>query len=97
MYRRGFMALEEAQHMTTTHAYAVASLVIFRPTGQPEQAYTVVRHLPAERGGPQYRLRSATGQERVAEEALLTEAAGPSRPESDAPPAPTARRAARSM
>lgn len=61
--------------MTKSHSYAVASLVNFRPAGQLEQRFTVVRHLPAERGSPQYRLRSAAGQERVAEEALLTRSA----------------------
>jgi hypothetical protein len=59
--------------MPRTHSFAVASLVNYRPAGQPEQAFTVVRHLPAERGGPQYRLRSAAGQERVADEALLSQ------------------------
>lgn len=60
--------------MTKTHSFEIASLVMYRPPGQPEQAYTVVRHLPAERGGPQYRLRSAAGQERIAEEACLNRA-----------------------
>lgn len=58
--------------MTKPHSYAIASLVTYRPLGQPEQAYTVVRHLPADRGEPQYRLRSANGQERVVEESLLS-------------------------
>ena len=59
--------------MPRTHSFAVASLVNYRPAGQPEQAFTVVRHLPAERAGPQYRLRSAAGQERVADEGLLSQ------------------------
>jgi hypothetical protein len=61
--------------MTKTHSYEVASVVHYRPAGQAEQAFIVVRHLPAAGGGPQYRLRSAKGQERVADEALLSPAA----------------------
>lgn len=58
--------------MTKTHAFDVDALVTFQPVGQPEQAFTVIRHLPAERGGPQYRLRATgSGQERVVEEAHL--------------------------
>jgi hypothetical protein len=58
--------------MAKTHAYQLDADVTFQPPGQAEQEFTVVRLLPAERGGPQYRLRSkATGQERVAEEAHL--------------------------
>lgn len=56
----------------TEHIYEVASIVNFRPAGQSEQAFTVVRHLPTENNGPLYRLRSASGQERVAAEALLS-------------------------
>lgn len=59
--------------MTKTHLFEVASLVTFRPAGQQEQRFTVVRRLPVEGNRPLYRLRSASGQERVAEEALLKE------------------------
>lgn len=58
--------------MLKTHSFEVASLVNFRPAGQSEQAFTVVRHLPTEGRGPLYRLRADSGQERVAEEALLS-------------------------
>lgn len=58
--------------MTKTHSFQLDSEVTFQPIGQAEQAFTIVRLLPAERGGPQYRLRSkATGQERIAEEVHL--------------------------
>jgi hypothetical protein len=58
--------------MTKTHAYEVATLVNYQPPGQSPQTFTIVGRLPAERSGPQYRLRSAAGQERVADEALLS-------------------------
>jgi hypothetical protein len=61
--------------MNNSHLYQIDETVTFQPVGQAEQAFTVVRQMPAERGGPQYRLRSnATGQERVAEEAHLKSA-----------------------
>jgi hypothetical protein len=61
--------------MNKSHLYQIDETVTFQPVGQAEQAFTVVRQMPAERGGPQYRLRSkATGQERVAEEAHLKSA-----------------------
>jgi hypothetical protein len=56
----------------TDHIFPIDAVVTFQPAGQSPQSFTVVRHLPAERGGPQYRLRSnATGQERIVEEVLL--------------------------
>ncbi len=59
-----------------THRYQIDEVVTFQPVGQAEQAFTIVRQMPAERGGPQYRIRSqATGQERVTEEAHLKSAA----------------------
>jgi len=61
--------------MTDSHRYQIDEIVTFQPVGQAEQTFTIVRQMPAERGGPQYRLRSATGQERVAEEAHLKSAA----------------------
>lgn len=61
--------------MIKTHLYEVDEVVAFQPAGQTEQMFKIVRQMPAERGTPQYRLRScATGQERVAEEAHLKSA-----------------------
>jgi hypothetical protein len=61
--------------MDKSHLYEIDEVVTFQPVGQAEQAFTIVRQMPAERGGPQYRLRSqATGQERVAEEVHLKSA-----------------------
>jgi len=65
--------------MNKSHLYEIDEVVTFQPVGQAEQAFTIVRQMPAERGGPQYRLRSnATGQERVAEEAHLKSASSQS-------------------
>jgi len=61
-------------HMTLppTHAFSVDSVVFFRASRVADEGFKVVRHLPVERGGPQYRIRSEkTGQERVMDEALL--------------------------
>ena len=61
--------------MTKTHLFPIDAVVTFQPVGQAEQMFKVVRLMPAERGTPQYRLRSCTtGQERVAEEAHLKSA-----------------------
>jgi hypothetical protein len=61
--------------MTKIHLYQIDDVVAFQPVGQTEQMFKIVRQMPAERGTPQYRLRScATGQERVAEEAHLKSA-----------------------
>ena len=60
------------------HAFESDHGVLHRPIGQPEQLFRIVRLLPAERGGPQYRIRSeANGQERVTEEVHLAPAAAP--------------------
>jgi len=61
--------------MIKSHVYKIDDVVTFQPIGQAEQSFTIVRQMPAERGGPQYRLRSqATGQERVVEEAHIKSA-----------------------
>jgi hypothetical protein len=61
--------------MTMAHLYELDATVVFQPIGQAEQTFKVVRQMPAERGTPQYRIRSCqTGQERVAEEAHLKSA-----------------------
>ena len=58
--------------MPKTHAFNVDSIVFFRATGTGSDPFRVVRHMPVERGGPQYRIRSEkNGQERVMDEALL--------------------------
>ena len=58
--------------MPKTHEFSVDSIVFFRATGTGSTPFRVVRLLPVERGGPQYRIRSETnGQERVMDEALL--------------------------
>lgn len=65
--------------MSTTHIFEIDEVVAFQPIGQAEQMFTIIRQMPAERGTPQYRIRSfTTGQERVAEEAYLKKA--PARP-----------------
>ena len=64
---------------TTTmkaHKYAVGSLVEFNPGPHQGEAkpgpYTVVRHLPSEGTGNQYRIKSARdGHERMASESQL--------------------------
>jgi hypothetical protein len=67
--------MTESMRMSETHAFRVDSIVYFRASGKVADAFKVVKHLPVERGGPQYRIRSeATGQERVADEALLVQA-----------------------
>lgn len=63
---------DQKTQVSPSHAFNVDSIVYFRATIQSGDAFKVVRHLPVERGGPQYRIRSeATGQERVTDEALL--------------------------
>jgi len=57
------------------HAYRLDSLVNYQPTGQAEQTFRVVGHLPEGAAGLQYRLRlESSGQERVAGEVHLKQA-----------------------
>jgi hypothetical protein len=64
---------------TTTmraHKYAVGSFVEFKPGPYMGEAkpgsYTVVRHLPSEGAGNQYRIKSSRdGHERIANESQL--------------------------
>ena len=58
------------------HKYAVGSLVEFKPGPYMGEAkpgpYTVVRHLPSEGAGNQYRIKSARdGHERIVSESQL--------------------------
>jgi hypothetical protein len=55
-----------------THAFSLDSIVFFRASRVVSDPFRVVRQLPVERTGPQYRIRSEkNGQERVMDEALL--------------------------
>ncbi len=65
-------ALRSTEARAGQHRYGIDTLVAFRPDGQRDQIYRVIRHMPDGPDGLQYRLRATVGgQERVAGERLL--------------------------